>query len=81
MPAAADRTGALSKEAPYSAAMKPAIDPKLLANPLFQRVMKDALAIQERFVAEPVYAKTDRGRLKSAGVSEVQQAKTGKKPR
>jgi hypothetical protein len=35
-----------------------AIDPKLLEDPLFQRVTADALAIQHRFAAEPVYAKT-----------------------
>ncbi|MBM3822912.1 MAG: hypothetical protein FJ404_08530 [Verrucomicrobia bacterium] len=54
--------------------MKPAIDPKLLANPVFQRVMKDGLEIQDRFAAEPVYAKTGKGFLKSAGVAEVRAA-------
>lgn len=55
--------------------MKPEIDPKLLSNPLFQRVMKDALEMQDRFSAEPVYAKTGKGRLKSAGVAELQKIK------
>lgn len=30
------------------------IDPKLLHDPVFQRVLKDALEIQDRFSAEPV---------------------------
>ena len=37
--------------------------------------MKDALEIQDRFVAEPVYAKTGKGFLKSAGVEEIKVAK------
>jgi hypothetical protein len=49
----------------------PEIDPKLLENPVFQRVMADALAIQHRFIAEPVYAKTGKGYLKSEGVEEL----------
>lgn len=53
----------------------PAIDPKYLDDPVFRRVMADALAIQDRFVAEPVYAKTGKGYLKSAGVEELQQIK------
>ncbi len=51
------------------------IDPKFLNDPLFQRVMKDALAIQDRFSAEPVYAKTGKGYLKSVGVAELQRIK------
>lgn len=56
-------------------AMNPAIDPKLLNDPVFQRVMADALSIQDRFAAEPVYAKTGKGFLKSAGVEELKQIK------
>jgi len=37
--------------------------------------MKEALRIQERFVAEPVFAKTGRGHLKSEGVSTLQKIK------
>jgi hypothetical protein len=37
--------------------MKPAIDPDLLKNPVFQRVLRDGLAIQDQFMAEPVYGK------------------------
>ncbi|HCN29569.1 MAG TPA: hypothetical protein DIT64_12635 [Verrucomicrobiales bacterium] len=51
------------------------IDPKLLNDPAFQRVLADALAIQDRFAAEPVYAKTGKGFLKSAGVEELKQIK------
>lgn len=51
------------------------IDPELLKDPTFQRVLKDALEIQERFSAAPVYARTGKGYLKSVGVSEVEAAK------
>ena len=54
---------------------EPQIDPKLLEDPVFQRVMADALAIQHRFAAEPVYAKTGKGYLKSEGVEELQRIK------
>jgi len=37
--------------------------------------MKEALRIQERFVAEPVFAKTGRGYLKSEGVGTMQKIK------
>jgi hypothetical protein len=37
--------------------------------------MKEALRIQDRFVAEPVFAKTGRGRLKSEGVSTIHKIK------
>ena len=60
--------------------MKPEIDPKLQNNPVFKRVLADALAIQDRFSAEPVYAKTGKGSLKSAGVAELQKLKRGRKP-
>jgi hypothetical protein len=53
----------------------PTIDPKLLENPIFQRVMAGALAIQHRFAAEPVFAKTGKGYLKSEGVEELQRIK------
>jgi len=47
--------------------MDRAIDPKLANNPVFLRVMQDALSIQDRFSAEPIYARTGKGFLKSAG--------------
>lgn len=52
-----------------------AIDPKLASNPVFLRVMQDALSIQDRFSAERVYARTGKGFLKSAGVKEIGAAK------
>jgi hypothetical protein len=47
-------------------------------DPLFMEVMAEALAIQDRFSAEPIYAKTGKGYLKSVGVSEIQAAKDPK---
>jgi len=44
-------------------------------NPLFQEVLAEGLAIQDRFSAEPVYAKTGKGYLKSVGVSELADIK------
>jgi hypothetical protein len=37
--------------------------------------MKEALRMQDRFVAEPVFAKTGRGYLKSEGVSTIHKIK------
>lgn len=59
--------------------MSTTIDPKLLNDPVFQRVLADALAIQDRFAAEPVYAKTGKGYLKSEGVEELRRIKEEKK--
>lgn len=59
----------------------PEIDPKLLNDPVFQRVLADSLAIQDRFSAEPVYRKTGKGSLKSEGVSALQKLKDGTKTR
>ena len=39
--------------------------------------MKDALRIQDRFVPEPVFAKTGRGYLKSEGVTTLHKIKAG----
>ena len=47
----------------------------MLKNPVFQRVLRDGLAIQDQFIAEPVYAKTGKGYLKSSGVAELQKIK------
>ncbi len=38
--------------------------------------MKEALRIQDRFIAEPLFAKTGRGCLKSEGVSTLQKIKS-----
>ncbi len=40
-------------------------------NPLAQAILREGLLIQDRFSAEPVYAKTGKGYMKSAGVSEL----------
>ncbi len=61
--------------------MKPEIDPKLLNDPVFKRVLEDSLAIQDRFSAEPVYAKTGKGSLKSEGVKPLQKIKDARKSR
>ena len=64
--------------------MKPdpqsAIDPKLLDDPLFKELLAEGLRIQHRFAAEPVYAKTGKGYLKSTGVEELQRIKEKTKP-
>jgi hypothetical protein len=54
---------------------QPAIDPKLLEDPLFKELMEEGLRIQHGFAAEPVYAKTGKGYLKSEGVEELQRIK------
>lgn len=41
--------------------------------------IEEGLAIQHRFVAEPVFAKTGVGFMRSAGVSEIKQAQVAKK--
>jgi hypothetical protein len=40
-----------------------------------QMAMREALRIQDRFVAEPLFAKTGRGYLKSEGVSTLGKIK------
>lgn len=40
-----------------------------------QAAMREALRIQDRFVAEPLFAKTGRGHLKSGGVSTLGEIK------
>ena len=59
--------------------MNPAIDPKLLNDPLFRELMAEGLAMQDRFSSEPVYAKTGRGYLKSAGVEDLKRIKAAQK--
>ena len=38
--------------------------------------MREALRIQDRFVAEPLFAKTGKGYLKSEGVRTLQNIKS-----
>ena len=53
--------------------------PDAFANdPLFLEVIEEALAIQDRFSAEQVYAKTGKGYLKSVGVAELEALKKAK---
>lgn len=60
--------------------MEPKIDPKLLNDPLFQDLMAEGLAMQDRFSAEPVYAKTGKGFLKSQGIEELRALKEKEPP-
>ena len=41
-----------------------------------RKAMREALRIQDRFVPEPLFAKTGRGYLKSEGVSTLQKIKS-----
>jgi hypothetical protein len=60
-------------------AEKPAKRIDFESNPLAQAILREGLAIQDRFAAEPIYAKTGKGYLKSVGVSEIEEAKKPKK--
>lgn len=51
------------------------VEPKLLRDPVFQQLMAEGLAIQDRFSAEPVYARTGKGYLKPTGVQEIREAR------
>jgi hypothetical protein len=51
--------------------MKPEVDPKLLWDPLIRELVAEGLAMQDRFAAGPVYARTGKGFLKSEGVAGV----------
>lgn len=57
----------------------PAIDPKLLEDPLFKELVEEGLRIQHRFSAEPIYGKIGKGYLKSEGVEELQRIKAAKR--
>ena len=48
-------------------------------NPLAQAILREGLLIQDRFSAEPVYAKTGKGYLKSVGVDELASIKKASK--
>lgn len=48
-------------------------------NPLAQAILREGLAIQDRFSAAPVYAKTGKGYLKSVGVEEIARIKEASK--
>ena len=55
--------------------MNEAIKAKYANNPLAQAILKEGLAIQDRFSPEPIYATTGKGYLKSVGVEEMKEAK------
>jgi hypothetical protein len=57
------------------------VNEKFSNDPLFQEVMKEALEIQDRFAAEPIYSKTGKGYLKSVGVEELIKLKSDAKKR
>lgn len=59
--------------------MDASVSRKLLKDPIFQRVLQDGLAIQDRFSAEPVYARTGKGQLAPTGVEELRKTEAGKK--
>lgn len=59
----------------FNNAMDPNLASKYANHPLAQAILAEGLAIQDRFAAEPVYAKTGKGFLKSAGVAEIKAAK------
>ena len=48
-------------------------------NPLAQAILREGLAIQDRFSAAPIYAKTGKGHLKSVGVEEIAKIKQATK--
>ena len=47
----------------------------LEADPIFQELMAEGLAMQHRFAAEPIFAKTGKGFLISEGVAELERLK------
>lgn len=63
----------------FNGFVKPKPPAKYADDPLFLAVMAESLAIQDRFSAEPVYSKTGKGRLKSAGVEELQRIKLARR--
>jgi hypothetical protein len=46
---------------------------------LAQAILREGLLIQDRFSAEPIYAKTGKGYLKSVGVDELAAIKKSAK--
>jgi hypothetical protein len=51
-------------------------------DPLAQAILRKGLLIQDRFSAEPIYAKTGKGYLKSIGIDELAAIKkSAKKPK
>ena len=44
-------------------------------DPIFQELMAEGFAMQHRFAAEPIFAKTGKGFLISEGVAELERLK------
>jgi len=44
-------------------------------HPLARAILSEGLKIQDQFSAEPIYARTGKGYLKSVGVEEIAEAK------
>ncbi len=55
--------------------MKATIETKPSEATLMRELLEIGLEMQDRFSAEPVYAKTGKGFLKSAGVDELKKIK------
>ena len=49
--------------------------PSFEDDPLAQAILREGLAIQDRFSAAPIYARTGKGYLKSAGIEEIARVK------
>ncbi len=60
----------------FNTAMDAKLAAKYANHPLVQALLRKVLAIQDRFSAEPIYAKTGKGLLKSAGVEEINGGKS-----
>ncbi|MCW1885400.1 hypothetical protein OKA04_11730 [Luteolibacter flavescens] len=53
--------------------------PDFRNDPLFEEVLREGLAIQHRFSAAPIYAKTGKGYLKSEGVEELRKIRESRR--
>ncbi len=63
--------------------MKATTESKASEATLMRELLEIGLEMQDRFSAEPIYAKTGKGFLKSAGVDELKKikaAQAAKKP-
>ena len=70
-----DGTVALSKPTASSNGMLDGPVVNLEADPVFQELMAEGLAMQHRFAAEPIFAKIGKGFLISEGVAELERLK------
>ena len=70
-----DGTVALSKPTASFTGMLDGPVVNLEDDPIFQELMAEGLAMQHRFAAEPIFAKTGKGFLISEGVAELDRLK------